>query len=184
MVPVPVPGLLDLSRKYQVLLRLREASDRRSPDLRLTMRAVASEFPGALRELDVLPIETLRSRAAAVSRALEGAPLQHWIEPLYRYHRTMRLALTVKLRVAGRRLVSRADAERLARIACEREDWPCDANFVAQVAQPPLGRLNLAVARRIEDELRLPSGRLIDWLFPRSEGRAAGVSPGGPISRE
>src|SRR5436309_882383 len=60
-------SLAALARKYRTLAEVRRdklRSGARTP--REAMRALAREFPGSLRELDVLPLEELDRRAAAL----------------------------------------------------------------------------------------------------------------------
>src|SRR5436305_1862365 len=100
--------LARLGAKYRILAELRarreelqrggatafppeEGSRRRS-----AFRALAAEFPGSLRELDVTSAVALQARCAAIEAALAGGPEEPWMEVAAAYHRTLREALAVK----------------------------------------------------------------------------------------
>lgn len=100
-----------LCAKYEVLLRLRserEAAiargllafpdDERLPRRR-AMHALASEFPGALRELDDSDVRALGDRLEAIRRTLAGAEVAPWMEAAVLFHRALREALLLR---AGR----------------------------------------------------------------------------------
>jgi hypothetical protein len=77
----------DLRRKYVALLALRNAlAAAPSDNERQALRALASEFPGALRELDSYPQAELERRLALV----EHAALDPWVTWMCRYHALMR----------------------------------------------------------------------------------------------
>jgi hypothetical protein len=80
-----------LTDKYAEILALRDAHARGEdpPDLRERLRALASRYPGALRELDRLPREVIVQRLAALAEN-ELAP---WMVAMDRYHRWLRVAL-------------------------------------------------------------------------------------------
>jgi hypothetical protein len=70
-----------LTDKYAELLALRDAHARGEdpPDLRERLRALASRYPGALRELDRLPREAIVGKLEVLARTSEGAPLERWM---------------------------------------------------------------------------------------------------------
>src|SRR4051812_37187833 len=66
--------LADLRAKYEEMLRLRIAHDEGDTrDPRRAMAALASQFPGALREIDELPMDEIRARVEALRQAEERA---------------------------------------------------------------------------------------------------------------
>lgn len=75
------------------------------------MRALASRFPGALREIDELPEAELDARIDHLVAVETGAEPAPWIEASWRYHR----ALSARL-AAGRR-VGRPTAVALDEVA-------------------------------------------------------------------
>jgi len=96
-----------LLRKYQVLARWRRAKDRahapgRRADAppeedaaeREPMRALAAEFPGALRELDRLGAAELDRRVEVLSRV--EAEDEEWIPWILAYHRELGRILAEK----------------------------------------------------------------------------------------
>lgn len=156
-------GLPALARKYRVLSDLRRGV---LPPARETLRPLAREFPGALRELDCLPLALLDRRLRAVLEAERGATPEPWIEWMLAYHERMRLALSAKALLAGAEL---GDPEQWARLASSLSlefDAPCDAAFVARVARPPRGRLNSLVFELLEQDLAKPRAELEQALFP------------------
>ena len=88
-----------LSRKYRVLSALRRGA--LAP--KEALRPLAHEFPGALRELDCLPMAELEARLHAVAAAERGEVPQPWIAWMLAYHERMRLALEAKQRLRGAR---------------------------------------------------------------------------------
>ena len=79
--------LASLRTKYERLLALRRLHDRAKtdasfvePDPRSEMTSLARTWPGSLRELDELPIEVIRSRIAALDRALRDVHrIEQWM---------------------------------------------------------------------------------------------------------
>ena len=85
--------------KYEEMLRLRLAIGTESPIEDL--RRLSAEFPGALRELDRLPVLEIERRLSEL-RSGKHVPL---LEAIELYHRQMREALTRKnANERGRRL--------------------------------------------------------------------------------
>jgi len=86
-----------LAEKYDRLTALRHAKRRGEPDAaRQVYKRLATEFPGALNELDTLTLRELGDRARALHRAAEGGELEPWMAWSDAYHRLMRAALLVK----------------------------------------------------------------------------------------
>ncbi len=110
---------------------------------RAELRAVARQWPGALRELDSLATDELERRAAACRG--DGASAD-WVGWMARYHELMRAALAIR-----------------------RGESPStvDATFAAEVARPQHGRLNVVVFARLAVEVGRPAAELWNRLFPR-----------------
>jgi hypothetical protein len=156
--------LAALARKYRGLLALRDGT--RQFDVR-TLRALAREFPGALRELDALPVAELARRLGAVERArLQGAAREPWIEWMIDYHRSMRAALSIRARLGRERAPGAELAQRLA-AELDGEGGP---EFVLGVANPPAGRLNRLVFARLSSRFGRGESELEGLLF-RAEAR-------------
>jgi len=164
--------LLALSRKYETLAILRRDRERDGTlASRSTLRALAREFPGALRELDTLPLDEIDRRARDLSEAALGrSEPEAWMIWMAAYHATMRAALLVRTR-----LIKRVPLEaegRVAAWAAERSTVPVDEAFVRSVARPPGGRLNRAVFDRLGARFGIASDEIWEALFPsRRPGR-------------
>ena len=151
--------LASLRTKYERLLALRRLHDRAKsdpsfvePDPRTEKTSLARTWPGALRELDELPIDVIHTRIAALDRASRDARLiERWMIAQDRVHRLARGALSAK-RWLGKR--KRITAE--VRAAFD-EGAPRDARLwkdaLADVASPPRGRLMDLVFARVASEL-------------------------------
>jgi hypothetical protein len=156
-----------LARKYSVMRALRDAGapDERAEDRR-ALRALAAEFPGALRELDTLPTDEIDHRRGALEAAAAGGPRAPWMDWLAAYHAEMRLALALKRRLAGGRAL---DAAALAEAAAE-SGLPVDDAHALAVAAPPHGRLNVVVFARLAARFGAPAKTIWDALFPPRKG--------------
>jgi hypothetical protein len=162
----PSPAALAaLARKYRVMSELRAslpphgAAAPPSAAARAALRALAAEFPGALRELDTLSTETLAARGAALEAAAAGGPDAPWMSWMAGYHALMRTALSAK----GRGTLD--DAARDALIAAS--EWPIDRAFLDAALRPSRGRLNVVVFDQLARTFGTPAGVLWDALFPR-----------------
>ncbi len=150
----------ELREKYLEMRAMRVAhANGEGGDPRRRMRALAARFPGALREIDELPLEVIEARIEELDAALAGrreAP--RWAVLLERYHAWMRAVLAIR-RAAG---AERDHARALAWIegAPEEEGGP--------------RREELRAA--LDAILRPPEGRLNRWIFERL-GRDAGLDP-------
>jgi len=152
--PVSAADRAALLRKYQLLARWRRAKDRaHAPDRRADappegdaaergpMRALAAEFPGALRELDRLGATELERRVEVLSRAADedddkdGDKDDEWIAWIVAYHRELEHVLADKR--AGRSGLSGPDR-----------------------------RASLAVLRTIAARFGRPADELAATLFP------------------
>lgn len=111
-VKVTTGDLRDLRGKYERMLHLRRAHERArvdpsfvEPNPRTEMRALAAEFPGALRELDTLPLAEIEERILAITTAVDrhatgGDPdLAHvprWMHAIVLFHRLARGELALR----------------------------------------------------------------------------------------
>jgi hypothetical protein len=100
-----------LLRKYRTLAVWRRARDQDASDgpgaTRGGLKALAEEFPGALRELDLLGLRELQRRVEQLEDpggARGGEPWMAWI---LSYHAIMRAALATKRSLAGTRAPAR-----------------------------------------------------------------------------
>jgi hypothetical protein len=152
-------GFCALREKYEAMLALREAHARAreepsfiEPDPRATLSALARRFPGALREIDALPLETIRARIDALA-ALEadGRLLEPWMVAQVRFHTLTRGALAAKRWLGKRRDVDDATLARFDAGAPEgTEAW---RNDLAALARPPRCRIHDVVFSRLAEEL-------------------------------
>ena len=150
-----------LARKYRALAELRRGVLAPEPPV---LRALAREFPGALRELECLPLDAVDSRLAAVLGAIEGEPVEPWIEWMVAYHQRMRLVLAVKRRLAER--PAERDAGSVIEHVFLELGERCDGALLLAVARPPAGRLNRLVFDLRERERERPGAELEAALFP------------------
>jgi hypothetical protein len=139
-----------LTRKYAELLALR-AEALSAEEARPRLRALAREFPGALRELDALPMAELERRHRAfVAAAQTGTAGEAWMVWMVAYHDALRLALAHKRRAAS---------------APSRH-----ASSASAVCQPGhlRGKLSRQVAAELEEKFGIERGVLLATLFPRA----------------
>lgn len=96
-VGVP-PEVLDaLIDKYRRMREMRAAHARGGDDeAPARMRALAADFPGALREIDRLPMATIEARLDALDAARAGGAVPGWAPPLAAFHGWMRALLRLK----------------------------------------------------------------------------------------
>jgi len=151
-----------LSRKYALLGELRRRHDERPP---AELQPLAREFPGALRELDALPLTEIDRRSGSVELALRGGPTEALLEWISGYHALMRAALAIKRELRGRASLSSEDAAVLARSASLEFGVVCDAPLVLEIEHPPRGRLNEVVLLRLARTFGVSPARLRDALF-------------------
>ncbi|HMI87358.1 MAG TPA: hypothetical protein VK550_24890 [Polyangiaceae bacterium] len=165
-----------LARKYDALADLRDRREQGAGVApRAELRALAREFPGALRELDTLPRAEIERRRASLREALLGDAPAPWMTWMVAYHATMRAALFVKARLARARDVPtdraasalpRETARAIAEDAARHSALPIDEAFVQAVARPPARRVNAAVFERLGRELGVPADEMWQALFP------------------
>lgn len=159
-----------LRAKYVEIRALRMTDDR---DPRPRMRALAARFPGALRELDELTMETIEARIQALDAVIvhDAAP-PAWADVLARYHGWMRVALRLKRAVGRDRELDSARAWiRDHRPAADEPSAEALLDQAPAILRPPGGRLSRFVLSRVAVEL----GRSVETLeaeaFPPSPMR-------------
>ena len=171
--PPSADELLALLRKYETIAQLRRERAGGAPVAeRSTLRALAREFPGALRELDTVTLEDIDARVKALTEAVQGGPLAAWMPWMVAYHATMRAALLVKARLARSRVLSDELARRAGEEASRVSGIEVDDTFVHTVARPPRGRLNVVVFERLGQKFGVSADEIWEALFPaRRAGR-------------
>lgn len=167
---VSVEQLDRLRFKYREIADLRDAHIGGSAeDPRPRMRALAAEFPGALRELDQLRRESIAERIDALESVLTGREdPRTWMVALIHYHRTLALVLRMR-RELGSRLGSGTRDWPGARDWLRARGPTWSESTIRLLAAPPEGRLNRCVCELIESELELAPGAVDVWLGGRSE---------------
>jgi len=159
-----------LRRKYAEIQRLRLLHERAKSDASFVepapgaaMAALAREFPGALREIDRLPIEMLAERLVAIDVAIaDPERVTPWMRASWSFHRLARGALSVKRWLATSTTAPATRADLDAAIASSSLAFPDDARAwlddLDAIARPPRGRLMDLVYDRVAAELGLPFG--------------------------
>lgn len=138
------------------------------------MRALAARFPGALRELDDLPLEVIEERVATLSGVAAGQPAPAWARWSIAYHGWMRVLLRLR-REAGRE----RDPERaLEWLRASHRPGPDEPDvetlepLVGSVLRPPAGRLSRWVLGRVGAAEGADADRVEQAIFPpRAERR-------------
>jgi hypothetical protein len=160
-------------RKYDTLadLRRERAAGGGVAD-RAVLRALAREFPGALRELDTVAADEIEARRAALARAATGGALAPWMAWMVAYHATMRAALVAKGRLSRVRDLSDAIVAEVRQDVSQRTGLSIEEAFVRAVARPPQGRLNRVVFDRLGQNFGVSPDAIWESLFPaRRSGR-------------
>lgn len=86
----------DLRAKYEEMLALRRTDDG-SYDPRERMAALAARFPGALREIDTLPLDEIERRIEALTHAeRDPSRASKWMLAQHRFHALTRTALEAR----------------------------------------------------------------------------------------
>jgi hypothetical protein len=173
-----------LRDKYLEIKRLRvEHEAGGAADPRREMAALAQRFPGALRELDELPMPEIEQRLAQLDAVVErAAEVPEWARLQISYHGLLRVALRIKRVAQGRAL---ADADR---VLAELREWyepaadepalaSLDRAAVAEILEPPGGRLNPWVFARVAALHGVEPDRVHRALFLRQTGVAGGRAP-------
>jgi len=126
-------------------------------DAKARMRRLAADFPGALRELDRLPMVTIDERIAT----LEAGQRPLWAEVLIAYHGWLRVALRVRRELRG----ATDDPKRII-------EW-LRAQARRRPGDPPLAAVD---EETIQGFLRPPAGRITRWAIERI-ARDRGLTP-------
>lgn len=154
-----------LRDKYERMLRLRQLHARAKqeadfvePDPRPAMSALARAFPGALREIDELPIDVIHARIDELAAAeVDPSRITAWMTVQASFHRLARGALAVKRWLGGRPLTPDVHAAFAAALAAmpERADAALWSEDLAAIAKPPRGRVMDLVYARLARELAI-----------------------------
>ena len=105
----------ELRAKYEEMRELRRTDDG-SYDPRERMVALATQFPGALREIDTLPMDEIEHRIEALSKAeRDPSHAMPWMKAQSRFHELTREALR------ARRAEGELEGEALEREKRERK---------------------------------------------------------------
>lgn len=163
-----------LARKYRKLQALRLEHERTGRVAeKEALRALASEFPGALRELDRMPLDEIERRALALEKAIEGAPVEPWMQWLVAYHGLLRAAFFVKAEWAK----GIEGEEELAKRASLHARIEVDRAFVQKVTNPAGGRLSRVVLDEVAQRFGEPIENVEIVLFflpPRTPRKKRG----------
>ena len=167
--------LTALRAKYEEMLRLR--LDGSGADPRRAMAALASRFPGALREIDELPLDALRARANDLRAAEDGGPVALWMEATHLFHTLTRGALCAKRWLAGRKTVDpevRSAFDREAGAFCWADEARAWGDHLAGLANPPRGRVTDLVYEQMSARLGISGedARLLVFGVSRRAKRA------------
>jgi hypothetical protein len=176
-------ALATLRSKYEAIRSLRRG-DPRHPEggavaLKQQLAALATRFPGALREIDTLTLDEIDRRIEALERAEQDpSATASWMHAMTRFHALARGALFAKRHEA--RL--RADTPKgLGPVSSDpvrvhlAERWPAEAlvwqEDLARVRQPPRGRLMDLVYERLARELDTTPRKAKALIFGHSRVR-------------
>ncbi|MDC3959393.1 hypothetical protein KEG38_36400 [Polyangium jinanense] len=181
-VKAPAPSreaLVALESKYAEIAELRRARDRGEPiPERAVFKALAERFPGALHELDTLPLDVIDTRLAAVRRALAGGAIEPWMAWMASYHALLRAGLRIRIRTTKDRDRGAERASELAADASSHAGIEVDVAFVHATLRPPKGRLVGVVYARLEALFGEPAASIRATLFPRLRDRRAPETSG------
>jgi len=165
-----------MDRESALLAKYAEMRELRLGDLdgsildpRPRMAALAATYPGALREIDELPLGEIERRIEHLSRLLAPGPPspEPWVALSWRYHALLRGALGAKRWLARRQPdeALRASFEREAGALPHGGDVLAWGDQLAQIASPPRGRLTPLVLRRLAEETGAPPEHIARQLF-------------------
>jgi hypothetical protein len=144
-----VTALEALADKYREMIALRRDDGPRD-DARL--RALATRFPGALRELDTRTMASLEQRLAELGDALAGARPPAWADVQLRFHGWLRVGLAMRRDGIADAATARTWARSyVAREPGDPEAVTLDDAALALLLAPPRGRLSLAACALLGD---------------------------------
>jgi hypothetical protein len=161
-----------LRAKYQTLRSLRVQSHAVAP--RAELSALAARFPGALRELDCLPLAVIEARLCALDAVLrDGSEPESWMHLQVAYHGFMRATLRIR-RLLAAATEARAHEEdpssylgRLGYVPALDEPAPqrFDHTALMTIAKPPRGRLNPWVIAQVARDHAVSDEVVLQALF-------------------
>ena len=130
-------------------------------------RALATRFPGALRELDSLDAAQLAKRLAEVEEELaHGRPRRIWVRVMLDFHAELRQALHVKRWLRGHPGPHRIADLRQHLTRCHVVPRGLDARALRRYASPPEGRMLELVFERLGRRHRRDPADLKRLVFP------------------
>ena len=175
-----------LARKYETLLELQRTQHAVSAEqVRQPLRDVSQEFPGALREVDLLGPQELEQRRRSLSQAAGAEALQEpWMDWMWAYHALMRACLVVKRQLAGRKDLTERERASIAATSSAECGELVDADLVSMVARPPRGRLNDAVFTALGQRFGQTPDTLREALFPTRRRHDEGCDATGALEGE
>jgi hypothetical protein len=153
-----VPGL---RRKYAEMLRLRRSPSSEPPVIEL--RALASEFPGALRELDALPEEEIERRLSLLEATEPGAEAP-WMVAMHWFHLELGALLRAKRWLGPGRTIGGDAVVRFEAAHAGDEHALRWSSRLNAVARPPEGRLSRLALTEAATRARLAPEELRRWL--------------------
>jgi len=186
-VALPSTALEELRSKYAEMLAMRlaeevEPAERPSErEVRERMMALASRFPGALREIDALDLSEIRARMDQLGAVLSGeSAVELWMEAVILFHQFARGALCAKRWLRGLKRVD-AEVERAFMAQMETLSFPEDARGwateLAHIAAPPDGRVTRLVFVRVARRLGTTESEARELVFgPPRGARKTGSS--------
>lgn len=176
-----------LRDKYERMFALRAAHERArsdasfvEPDPREDMARLAEDYPGALREIDVLPLELIAARIQAlVTAERDPSRVETWMVAQTAFHCHARGALVAKRWLAGRKTITpavRAAFAEALRGLPRGADAELFANELEAVASPPRGRLMVLVHAKVARALAMTEAeaRMLVFGAPRRTGAPRG----------
>lgn len=143
---------LEMLREKYAELRLLRTSALSRQEARPRLIRLAARFPGALRELDALPLEAVDARLEALDSVLAGRRKREpWMDATARFHALFRGALAAKRWQAKAPPSARCDRARFERDHDDPEilQW---SSALDAIAAPPSGRLTAAILSRMSCE--------------------------------
>jgi hypothetical protein len=148
-------------------------SPHRDERLRPRLQSLAARFPGALREVDDLPLADVRRRIEELASAEHDATkVTTWMTALHLFHAMTRGALCAKRWLSGRKEVDAVTRAAFA-LEAERLCWSAEARAWAdeleRIAAPPRGRVTDLVFERIARAMGIPEEGARQLVF--GEGR-------------
>lgn len=158
--------LLELASKYRALAELRGrrdgGDDRPTRD---SLRTLARQYPGCLRELDTLGAAEITRRASAATQAAAGGEREPWMDWIWTYHRLLRASLAIKSSL-GRARLRPDDLPQLRARAEEIAGFPLEPSFITAVIAPPQRRIGVVVLDALAALFATPAQQIADNLFP------------------